>query len=45
MPQLSVESCKFVSNFPLDEILHNCDVNGRVVMWSVMLSEFNIKWV
>lgn len=33
-----------VSNFPLDEILHNRDINGRVVKWSVELEEFNIKW-
>ena len=33
-----------VSNFPLGEILHNRNINGRVVKWSVELGEFEIKY-
>lgn len=31
-----------VPNFSLEEVLHNCDVNGRVAKWSIKLGEFNI---
>jgi ribonuclease HI len=32
------------SSFPLGEIIHNRDANGRIVKWSVELGEFEIKF-
>jgi ribonuclease HI len=32
------------SSFPLGEIIHNCDANGRIVKWSVELGEFEIEF-
>ncbi|KAA3448641.1 GAG-POL precursor [Gossypium australe] len=34
-PLLSGSSYHVVSNFPLGEILHNRDINGRVVKWAI----------
>ena len=34
-----------VSSFPLDDILHNRDANGRVVKWSVELGALSIKFL
>ena len=34
-----------VSSFPLGEVLHNQDANGRVVKWSVELGAFHITFV
>ena len=33
---------KVVSSFPLGDILHNRDANGRVVKWSVELGALSI---
>lgn len=33
-----------VSSYPIDEILHNRDVHGRVVKWSMELNEFDINF-
>ena len=33
------------SSYPLGDILHNRDANGRVVKWSVELSAFIIKFM
>jgi hypothetical protein len=32
------------SSFPLGEIIHNRDANGRIVKWSVELGEFEIEF-
>jgi ribonuclease HI len=32
------------SSFPLEEIIHNRDANGRIVKWSVELGEFEIEF-
>jgi hypothetical protein len=32
------------SSFPLGEIIHNRDTNGRIVKWSVELGEFEIEF-
>jgi hypothetical protein len=32
------------SSFPLGEIIHNRDANGRIVKWSVELGEFDIEF-
>jgi hypothetical protein len=32
------------SSFPLGEIIHNRDANGRIVKWSVELGEFKIEF-
>ena len=32
------------SAFPLGEILHNCDANGRIIKWSTELGEFDIEF-
>jgi hypothetical protein len=32
------------SSFPLGEIIRNRDTNGRIVMWSVELGEFEIEF-
>jgi hypothetical protein len=32
------------SSFPLGEIIHNRDVSGRIVKWSVELGEFEIEF-
>jgi ribonuclease HI len=32
------------SSFPLGEIIHNCDANGRIVKWSVEVGEFEIEF-
>jgi hypothetical protein len=32
------------SSFPLGEIIHNRDANGRIVKWSVKLGEFEIEF-
>ena len=31
--------------FPLDDILHNRDANGRVVKWSVELGALSIEFL
>lgn len=33
-----------VSSYPIGEILHNRDVNGRVVKWSVKLGKLNLDF-
>jgi ribonuclease HI len=33
-----------LSSFPLGEIIHNHDANGRIVKWSVELGEFDIEF-
>ena len=35
---------RVVSSFPLGEILRNCDVNGRIVKWSVKLGDFDLEF-
>jgi len=35
---------KVASSYPLDDILHNRDANGRVVKWSVELGAFTIEF-
>jgi hypothetical protein len=32
------------SSFPLGEIIHNRDANGRIVNWLVKLGDFDIKF-
>jgi hypothetical protein len=32
------------SSFPIGEIIHNRDANGRIFKWSVELGEFNIEF-
>ena len=36
---------KVVSSFPLGDILHNKDANGRVVKWSVELGALSIEFL
>ena len=36
---------KVVSSFPLGDILHNRDANGRVVKWSVELGALSIEFL
>jgi len=36
---------KVVSSFPLGDILHNRDTNGRVVKWSVVLVALSIEFL
>jgi hypothetical protein len=36
---------KIVSSFPLGDILHNQDTNGRVVKWSVELSALSGEFI
>ena len=36
---------KVVSSFPLGDILHNRDANGRVVKWSVDLGALSIEFL
>lgn len=33
-----------ISSYPIGEILHNRDVNGRVIKWFVKLSEFDLDF-
>ena len=40
-----VHNVKVVSSFPLGDILHNRDANGRVVKWSVELGALSIKFL
>ena len=35
---------KVASTYPLGDILHNRDANGRVVKWSVELGAFTIEF-
>ena len=35
---------KVASSYPLGDILHNRDANGRVVKWSVELGAFSIEF-
>jgi hypothetical protein len=35
---------KVASSYPLGDILHNKDVNGRVIKWSVELGVFSIEF-
>jgi hypothetical protein len=35
---------KVASSYPLEDILHNKDANGRVVKWSVELGAFTIEF-
>jgi len=35
---------KVASSYPLGDILHNKDANGRVVKWSVELGAFSIEF-
>ncbi|XP_072148522.1 uncharacterized protein [Setaria viridis] len=39
-----VHKIYMVSSYPIGEILHNKDVNGQVVKWSVELSEFDLDF-
>ena len=36
---------KVASSFPLGDILHNRDTNGRVVKWSVELGALSIEFL
>ena len=40
-----VHNVKVVSSFPLGNILHNRDANGRVVKWSVELGALSIEFL
>ena len=41
---LQAHKIKVASSYPLDDILHNKDANGRVVKWSVELGAFSIEF-
>ena len=40
-----MHNVKVVSSFPLGNILHNRDANGRVVKWSVELGALSIEFL
>ena len=40
-----VHNVKVVSSFPLGNILHNRDANGRVVKWSVELGALSNEFL
>ena len=40
-----VHNVKVVSSFPLGDILHNRDGNGRFVKWSVELGALSIEFL
>ena len=44
-PYFQAHNVKVVSSFPLDDILHNRDANGRVVKWSVELGALSIEFL